>query len=205
MGLTTATNSGTSAVGPTRRAGRVLGDVVMSLLALGGVICVVLVVLSFVFHVTLIMFKTGSMAPTIPAGSVAIVHRIPATDIEVGDVVTVDRLDQLPVTHRVMSVAGEGSSRIITLKGDANDAPDPLPYDVSEVRRVWLSVPGAATVIVWLSQPIVLGSVALGVAGLVTWAFWPRRSTTVRADPRAGDDENENADQDQSLTEAATA
>ena len=54
------------------------------------------------------MFKTGSMSPTITAGSVALVREIPASEINVGDVVTVDREDALPVTHRVTSIVYPG-------------------------------------------------------------------------------------------------
>ncbi len=46
------------------------------------------------------------MEPTIPTGSLAVVHEIPASEIAVGDIVTVDRPGQLPITHRVTSVAG---------------------------------------------------------------------------------------------------
>lgn len=35
--------------------------------------------------------------------------------------------------------------------------------------------PGAAYVVVWLSNPYVLGSITLAAAALVLWAFWPRR------------------------------
>ena len=62
-------------------------------LALAGLVCIVLVVLAFTAHITLIMFRTGSMAPTIPAGSVAIVQQIPASQVHVGDAVSYTHLD----------------------------------------------------------------------------------------------------------------
>ncbi|MBO1805015.1 signal peptidase I [Leucobacter ruminantium] len=151
-----------------------IGGALLNLAALGGLVCIVLVVLSTVFHVSLIMFKTGSMSPTIPAGSLAAVREIPASEIEIGDVVTVDRPGDLPVTHRVTSVSGEGETRTITMKGDANEAPDPSPYTVTEVRRVLASVPGLAYTVVWFSNPWVLGTLTIGASVLVTWAFWPR-------------------------------
>lgn len=157
-----------------RSAGRVLGNALLNIAAFGGLVCIVLVILSAVFHISLIMFKTGSMSPTIPAGSLAVVREIPASAIEVGDVVTVDRADRLPVTHRVTSVSGEGDARTITMQGDANDVPDPAPYTVTEVRRVMGSVPGLAHVVVWFSNPWVLGGLTLCASALVTWAFWPR-------------------------------
>jgi signal peptidase len=131
--------------------------------------------MALVLQLSLIMFKTGSMSPGIPAGSLALVREIPAAEARVGDVVTVERPGQLPVTHRVVSsTAGPGSLTTLVLKGDANAAVDPAPYRVASVRVVVWSTPGLARVVVWLGDPRVLGAVTLGVASLVTWAFWPR-------------------------------
>ncbi|WP_167132167.1 signal peptidase I [Paramicrobacterium chengjingii] len=152
----------------------------LNVAAIAGLVCIVLVVLSMVFHISLIMFKTGSMSPTIPQGSVAVVKEIPASEIVVGDVVTVDREGQLPITHRVISVEGSGTERSITMQGDANDYPDPAPYEVTHVRTVLWSVPAIANVIVWMSNPFVLGGLTIGASILVTWAFWPRRGTSAK-------------------------
>ncbi|MCU1510122.1 MAG: hypothetical protein JWQ12_2387 [Glaciihabitans sp.] len=152
-----------------------LGSALLTLAAIGGAICLVLVLLAVVFHITIVLFKTGSMSPTIPQGSLALVREIPADEVKVGEVVTVSRPGELPISHRVTSVRpdGTGSARIITLRGDANPVDDPLPYTVQSVRLVVWSAPGLAYVVVWFSNPIVLGIVALGVGALVTWAFWP--------------------------------
>jgi len=152
----------------------VFGDGMLWVASIAGAVCIVVVILAFGFHISLIMFKTGSMSPTIPTGSLAVVHQIPATDIHVGDVVTVDRPGQLPVTHRVTSVAGSGSTRTITLRGDANPTDDIAPYVVSSVKIVWWSIPGWARIVVWFSDPFVLGGLTVGATALVTWAFWPR-------------------------------
>src|SRR5699024_11365969 len=82
--------------GHWRRGWRAVGGVGLNLAALGGALCLVLAVLAVVFDIGLIMFRTGSMSPTIPAGSVAVVRQIDAEQIEVGDVVTVDRPGALP-------------------------------------------------------------------------------------------------------------
>jgi signal peptidase len=151
----------------------VLGDVLLWVASIGGTICIIGVIVALGFHISLIMFKTGSMSPTIPTGSLAIVHEIPASEIHVGDVVTVDRPGQLPVTHRVTSVVGSGASRTITLRGDANPTDDIAPYVVTSVRIVWWSIPGWARIVVWFSDPLVLGGLTIGATALVTWAFWP--------------------------------
>ncbi|MGO3555266.1 MAG: signal peptidase I, partial [Microbacterium gubbeenense] len=105
------------------RVGGVVGEVLLWLAAAAGLICIVLVILAYTANITLIMFRTGSMEPTIPAGSVAVVQQVDAAAVSVGDVVTVDRAGELPITHRVTSVAAGASAdeRVITMRGDAND------------------------------------------------------------------------------------
>lgn len=158
------------------RIARILGGSILNVAALGGLVCLVLVVLAFTLNISLIMFKTGSMSPTIPAGSLSMVREIPAAEIKVGDVVTVDRPAALPITHRVTSVAPGPADheRIITMKGDANEAEDPFPYTVESVRIVLASLPNLAHGVVWLSQPWVMAVLTIGSSALVTWAFWPR-------------------------------
>ncbi|MFC6354635.1 signal peptidase I [Luethyella okanaganae] len=160
----------------------VIGGVALNLAAVGGLLCIALTCLAFFLGVTLIMFKTGSMGPTIPAGSLAVVREIPASEVVVGDVVTVDRAGALPITHRVVSISrfGSGSQRSLVLKGDANEVEDPLPYTVDSVRMVLWSAPGLAYVVVWLANPWVLGSLTIGSSALVTWAFWPRGERAIR-------------------------
>ncbi|WP_235019861.1 signal peptidase I [Ruania rhizosphaerae] len=153
------------------------GDVLLTALAVAGGLCILLVILAVTLNITLIMFSTGSMAPTIPAGSVAVVREVPASQIEVGDVVTVDRPGALPVTHRVTDVlATEGDRATFTMQGDANDDPDPAPYTAESVRVALTSVPHLASVIVWFGHPVVLGCLTVTATALVTWAFWPRRT-----------------------------
>ncbi|MFF1571252.1 signal peptidase I [Leifsonia sp. NPDC058292] len=153
-----------------------LGNLALTLAAVGGVLCIVAVIAAAVFHVSLIMFKTGSMTPAIPAGSLALVREVPAGEVRAGDVVTVDRENALPITHRVVSAVPQpGGTTALTLRGDANPQNDPEPYRVRTVRLVIASVPGAAQVVVLASNPFVLGAVTVGASVLVGWAFWPRR------------------------------
>jgi signal peptidase len=177
----TGPHAAAHAVRPRRRAAgsgalEIIRAVLLNIAAVGGAICIALVVLAVVLHITLIMFRTGSMAPAIPAGSLAVVKQIPAAEAHRGEVVTVDRPGDLPVTHRVVATApGPSGSTQLTLKGDANPAPDPTPYDVTSVRRVVWSAPGLARFIVWLSNPLVIGGLTIAVAALVTWTLWPKR------------------------------
>ena len=128
--------------------------------------------------VCIVLFRTGSMEPTIPAGSAAVVRGIPASDVEVGDVVMVEREGELPITHRVVSVEsvpGAREARSITMRGDANATDDPAPYEVTHVRRVLFSVPGAAPVLAAAGTPWALGALTLAATTLIVAVFWPRR------------------------------
>lgn len=166
----------------SRLTGGTAADVLLWILATAGTVCIMLVILAFAAHLTLIMFRTGSMSPTIPAGSVALVQRIPADQIRIGDVVTVDREGELPITHRVTSVDGVGSDARtrITMRGDANAQDDPAPYDVSSVRIVRFSVPGIANAVAFLQTPVAIAVMTVGASGLILWAFWPRRARRSR-------------------------
>lgn len=159
---------------PTRRRGAVR-EVLLNIAAVLGAVCIALTLAALIFDITLIMFKTGSMSPTIPAGSLAIVREIPASEARVGDVVTVDRPGQLPVTHRVVAAEpGADGQSVLTLRGDANPVDDPAPYTVSTVRLVMASIPGLAVAVVAMSNPLALGAVTVVVASFITWYFWPR-------------------------------
>ncbi len=179
-----------------RRLADVVRETLLNLAAIGGAICILLTLAAVLFHITLIMFKTGSMSPAIPAGSLAVVREVPASEVRIGDVVTVDRPGQLPVTHRVTSSRMiDGTTAVLTLKGDANRVEDPAPYTISKVRAVLYSVPGIAYVVAGVSNPWVLGGTTVAVSALVTWALWPRpervrpeRAARARLKVRAGVD-----------------
>ncbi|WP_433318591.1 signal peptidase I [Micromonospora sp. CA-269861] len=152
-----------------------VGDLVLTVLAIGGTACVVLVPLAFFFDISLILFKTGSMSPTIPAGSLAVVREIPASEVDVGDVVTVDRTPLPPITHRVVDIAnGGGPYRLLTLRGDANESNDAAPHAVSHVRLVEWSVPRLGYAVRAVSNVYATSLITIGAAAIVTWAFWPR-------------------------------
>lgn len=152
-------------------------DATLTVLAAVGLTCIIATLAALTLNVSLIMFKTGSMSPTIPAGSLAVVKQIPASEIRPGDVTTVARGEgQLPVTHRVVSAEpiGDGAYSLV-MKGDANDSPDPRPYKVTEVRKVLWHLPGLAFFVATISQPIYMIGITVAASFLVVWAFWPRK------------------------------
>lgn len=142
-----------------------------------GVLSIAAVGASAFFGLSLVVFRTGSMAPTIPTGSVAVVREIPAASLRVGDIAMVQRAGAaLPVTHRVIAVQPDPSTPggvVLSLKGDANAGPDPVTYPVTTAREVLASAPGVGRVLVWFRQPLLLVVISLAVAALVTWTFWP--------------------------------
>ncbi|WP_240309794.1 S26 family signal peptidase [Microbacterium arborescens] len=166
-------------VTPRRRPLSRVGDAMLGLAATAGALCIVLAIAAAVFDVRVTLFSTGSMSPTIPAGAAAVARGIPASEVRVGDVVTVDRAGKLPITHRVTSVAavpaGDPEARRITMRGDANAVEDPFPYDVERVRIVLFSIPGIAPLIAGAGTPPVMVVVTLAATVLVVAIFWPRR------------------------------
>lgn len=144
-------------------------------------------ILAMTVGATLVVFRTGSMAPAIPQGALAVSFPVAAAEIRVGDVVTVQRADaELPVSHRVVEVRVGADATVappiprdareLVLQGDANAQPDLRPAVVREARRVVWSVPGAGTALMMVQSPIGLGVMVLGAGALTTWAFWPRRT-----------------------------
>lgn len=143
---------------------------------------------SLLTQATLVTFRTGSMAPTMPQGSLALTLPVNAQQIQVGDVITVQRDDtSLPVTHRVVEIHparqqgiehdGGPDAREIILKGDANTHPDHRPYMVTTARKVVFSVPRVGQWLQTLKSPPAMALLIVGTGVLTTWALWP---TTTR-------------------------
>lgn len=143
-----------------------------------GCACLALLVLGAVLDATLVVFKTGSMAPTMPTGALAVVRQVDAQDVAVGDVVTVVREGRLPITHRVVGTTPDPAvpaGALLVLRGDANSSVDPAPYAVTRVGRVVWSLPHLGALVEGMQRPAVLGVATLLVAGLAVTASWPQR------------------------------
>ncbi len=159
-----------------RRRFAVTIDVALVAAAVGGALCILWVIVSGVFGLGLVSFSTGSMVPTYPIGSIALVQTISPAQAHVGDVVTVDLgAGLLPITHRIMSITPTAPhAATLVLKGDANMKDDPAPYHVVRLRRVVVGLPMVASVIRLAASPLgMLGITAL-LTVFVTWSLWPR-------------------------------
>lgn len=178
---------------------RLAGTAVTILLVVTAVSLACWFAFSAVSGATLITFRTGSMSPTMPQGAIAVSLPVAASEIEVGDVITVQRAGEaLPVTHRVLEIgevedraANEADirasapggpppdlsspeAREIVMQGDDNDTPDQLPYAITDARRVVFSLPVLGAILMMLQTPVATGALIVSVGALVVWAFWPR-------------------------------
>lgn len=154
---------------------RVLREVGLTVAAVLGVVVLVGGVAVAGVRVRALVFRSGSMAPTIDTGGLGISHVEPAARIERGDIVTVNASSGVRVTHRVVGIAPAGSGRVaLTLKGDANPVADSETYVVSEAPVLAFGVPKAGYVLGWLAGPT--GLPLLGVYGAVMGYLMLRRT-----------------------------
>lgn len=145
----------------TRRIGRMTGRAVI---VLGILVVVAVSVGPRAGWFRPLTVLTGSMSPTIPLGSVAVVAPVPVDEVAVGDVLTyaipVD--DHRVVTHRVVEVLAPG---VVRTRGDANEADDPWVAKLrgSTAWTVRADVPYAGYVIQGMRQPVLrMSSVLAG-------------------------------------------
>jgi signal peptidase len=161
------------------RLGRAIKEAVLTVVGLVGLLAIVWLICAMAFGLSIVVFKTGSMAPAIPTGSAAVVREVRASQVQVGDVITVQREGaSLPVTHRVVSVSADPvnpDARIVELRGDANESNDLAPYTITEAKRVLASFPGFGVALAVMRSPYFLGVTTVAVGLLTVWAFWPQR------------------------------
>jgi len=123
-----------------------VGAVVSWLVLLGALgILAATIVVPRVTGATPYTILTGSMAPTMPPGTLVVTRKTDFDSIEVGDVVTYQLVSgkDAVVTHRVVgfSTSGTGERRLVT-KGDANNTEDAIPVRAVQVRGVvWYHLP----------------------------------------------------------------
>jgi signal peptidase I len=92
--------------------------------------------LAFVFFspdYSLYIVRSGSMEPAFNVGDVVIAGPLGSGGIKPGVIVTY-AIGKNLITHRVLSIDG---NTLIT-KGDANENPDPIPVQFSQVKSLYL-------------------------------------------------------------------
>jgi signal peptidase I len=141
--------------------------------ALLGVIAIVVTIAPF-FGWTLVRLATGSMAPTFPTDSLLVTHSVPASGVKAGDIVMVQRVGELPITHRVIAAAAAplGETRLI-LKGDDNRTADARAYLVRSVGLVEAGVPWGGAIFAALRSTVGMAALTVFATLVVLWAWWP--------------------------------
>ncbi|MFD1814524.1 hypothetical protein [Rhodococcus gannanensis] len=154
-------------------------EIALNVGAVAGLICVLAAAASFLFGIKPLVFRSGSMSPDIPTGALALSKAMPAADLAVGDVVSVENEQGTRITHRIQDVvAADGAGAVLILKGDANKDADITPYTVTEADRVFASVPGLGYAVSWLSSPTAIFLGGAFVGGLMVLAFGPASKRT---------------------------
>ena len=133
-----------------------------------------------------LVVRSGSMAPTIPTGSIVFYTKKDAADVKVGDIIVFDKPGQAneKVTHRVVEIGNGTTGRYFTTKGDANGAPD--AWRVPAVGTGWIErfhVPAAGYALVDLQSTtarLLLLLVPALLLGLITlYEIWRDRERGV--------------------------
>ena len=156
--------------------------------AVAGSLCLLATVIAPLVGVRPLIFLSGSMSPTIPAGSLALARTVDASSIDVGDIVTVPSNGSF-VTHRVVEVTHAPGRATMLLRGDGNKVDDDNVYEVASAPRTEIWVPHAGTVIAWFSRApgvyVLAGWVALVLGSLRRHAGGPpqRPSSPSRIGP----------------------
>ncbi|HSX45384.1 MAG TPA: signal peptidase I [Candidatus Saccharimonadia bacterium] len=134
---------------------RVVTSLSIALLVIAG-----LVVLLFSWSGTgfkALSIPTGSMRPAITPGSLVLVHRVPASSLKVGDVITYINPQhvQQTVSHRVVKTYMiNGKVPGFVTKGDANKSNDMAISSGSVIGKVIWHAPHLGSWLVWGKQPV---------------------------------------------------
>jgi len=141
-----------------------------------------------IFGLESLVVASGSMAPRMPVGSVAMTREVDARAVSVGDIISFrHRGAAETTTHRVVGVKVEASQVIFTTKGDANTTPDPETVVVDgKIHRVEYVVPGAGYAVRYARTP--WGALALFILPLAGLAFERRTHRKHKARPPSADD-----------------
>lgn len=106
-----------------------------------------------------------SMEPSIPLGSVVVVHPVDPAEVQIGEVLTFRLPHGTVVTHRVTGIRAQGGGLAFETKGDASQSPDPTLVPASAVvGGLEYSIPGVGYLI------YVLGSTAGALLALAILA-----------------------------------
>jgi signal peptidase I len=146
---------------------RIGREIVLTAVALLGALCISSALAHAVFGIAPMVVESGSMSPAIDTGALALARTTPASDLRVGDIVTVTNRNGARVTHRIVDLSRHGATATLTLRGDANASPDSESYVVGSADKVLVDIPLAGYAMATIGSPITVVS----VGGLFAWAL----------------------------------
>lgn len=114
-----------------RRLAKWLINIILMLVVL---VAVFALILPSIFASRLAVVYTGSMAPAMPRGALAVMEPVDPATIKVGDIIAFNpaRNPESTVSHRVIEVL-DGETPSFRTKGDANKDPDTDEVGTAEV------------------------------------------------------------------------
>jgi len=119
---------------------RLTGRVTIIVLSLLVLLVVLFILLPAVFTSSLAVVYSGSMAPVMPMGAIAVMEQVDPAQIKVGDIIAFNPPwdPEVTVSHRVIEVVDDG----FYTKGDANEDPDlDIVPATNVISRVSFNVP----------------------------------------------------------------
>jgi signal peptidase I len=161
--------------GRLRRGLARVGDAFLTVAAIAGVLGLLLFLGIQTGRLQTLVVVSGSMIPTYEVGDAIVSRRVPASTLEVGDVVSVFTRDGVLVTHRIVGIdeGPDGPARTLTLRGDNNPVDDPEPYVVPDALVPMVRIPGVRDAIEVLRRPTVGIPVVVASCALVGFALMP--------------------------------
>jgi signal peptidase len=151
----------------------VLGWLWLAAKAAAGVAAItvaVLLVIPSVVPYDAFFVRTGSMTPTLPVGSLVLSHRVPASSLREGDVISFVRpgTNGGVVTHRIVEIEHGPRGVKIRTQGDRNPEPDTWIVDGrGEGWRMIAHVSKVGYAVGVLRDGLRHRTVLLGVTGLL--------------------------------------
>jgi signal peptidase I len=156
---------------------RVLREAALWVTAVLGTLSILAAVAAVGFGITPLIFRSGSMSPEIPTGSLGLAQRADALEVRVGDIVSVVWSDDTRVTHRVVGIADQGAGFVeLETRGDANERADIEHPVIDRVDRVFWTVPGAGYVFQEITKPYWIFGSGVAVGAIVMLSLLRPRS-----------------------------
>ena len=141
-------------------------NVVSTVLVVIVVLFAILLVGVRLFGIQVYSVISGSMEPEYPVGSLIYVKEVDASQVEVGEVITYVLPNDMPSTHRVISI--DKQNQCFQTKGDANETADGAPVSFKNlIGKPVFSIPLLGYVANFIQHPpgmyiaIAIGAVLL--------------------------------------------